>query len=350
MSDAAKTRRSAAAENAGDLAEGILAGERRALARAITLVESTRAEDQNLVEDLLASLLPATGKALRLGISGAPGAGKSNFIEAFGRHVLAAGKKLAVLAIDPSSPVSGGSILGDKTRMAELARQPGAFIRPSPGGGMAGGIARRSYETLLLCEAAGYDLVIVETIGIGQSETLAADLVDLFLLLISPAGGDALQGIKRGIMEFADLVIVTKADGDLAQAASRILADMAEALRLLGAHSGGNPVEALACSALEDRGLAEIWAKVAALTERGRQSGAFARRRADQARSWFRREVRENLATALMADPELAERWPSFEAEIAAARLAPLSAARRLVEAFLAGRREVAAPKAKKDA
>ena len=205
------------------LAQAVLAGQRHALARAITLIESTRADHRQSAEALLEHLLPHTGNSIRIGISGVPGVGKSTFIEAFGLHVLNGGHRLAVLAVDPSSPRSGGSILGDKTRMEELARDQRAFIRPSPSGGTLGGVARRSREALLACEAAGFDVIVVETVGVGQSETAVADLVDLFLLLLVPGGGDELQGIKKGIVEIADLIVVNKADGDLAAAAQYLL-------------------------------------------------------------------------------------------------------------------------------
>ena len=210
---------------ATDLIDGIRAGDRRALARAITLVESSRTDHRGQATEVLEALLPATGGSMRVGISGAPGVGKSTFIEALGLHVARSGLRVAVLAVDPSSARTGGSILGDKTRMPELSRHEHAFIRPSPGGTQLGGVARHTREAMLLCEAFGFDVVIVETIGVGQSEVAVADMVDLFLLLVAPGGGDELQGIKRGIMELADLVVVNKADGDLAAAAGRTAAD-----------------------------------------------------------------------------------------------------------------------------
>jgi LAO/AO transport system kinase len=219
------------AENAVSLIEGIRAGDRRSLARAITFAESTRAEHRVIADAVLEAVLPATGNAVRIGISGPPGVGKSTFIEAFGKHIINQGHQLAVLAVDPSSRRTGGSILGDKTRMGELVNRPEAFIRPSPGGSQLGGVARRTREAMLLCEAAGFDIVVVETIGVGQSEVAVSDMVDLFALLVSPGGGDELQGIKRGIMELADLVIVNKADGDLAAAAARTRGDYARPRR-----------------------------------------------------------------------------------------------------------------------
>ncbi|MBI5163680.1 MAG: methylmalonyl Co-A mutase-associated GTPase MeaB, partial [Magnetospirillum sp.] len=221
------------------LVAGVQAGERRALARAITLIESTRPDHRDAADALLHDLLPQAGNAVRVGITGVPGAGKSTFIEAFGLAAIAAGHRLAVLAVDPSSPRSGGSILGDKTRMEELSRDPRAFIRPSPSGGTLGGVARRTREAMLVCEAAGFDVVIVETVGVGQSETAVADMVDMFLLLLVPGGGDELQGLKKGIVELADAIVVNKADGDLAAAAGRAARDYANALHLLAAPAGG---------------------------------------------------------------------------------------------------------------
>ena len=212
-------------------AQDILNGSRRALARAITLAESRRRDHRLAAEALLQELLPATGKAIRLGISGVPGVGKSTFIEAFGLYLIAQGHKVAVLAVDPTSPVTGGSILGDKTRMEQLSRAPEAFIRPSPTGGTLGGVARRTREAMLLCEAAGFDVVIVETVGVGQSETAVNDLVDMFLLLLLPGGGDELQGIKKGIVEIADLICINKADSDLAEEANRAAASRPLILR-----------------------------------------------------------------------------------------------------------------------
>src|SRR6202012_1540671 len=234
-------------------------GDRRAVARAITLVESTRASDRDKAETLLAELLSHAGKAVRLGISGAPGAGKSTFIEAFGTYLTGQGHKVAVLAVDPSSRRSGGSILGDKTRMEKLARDPNAFIRPSPAGTTLGGVARRTREAMLLAEAARFDVVLVETVGVGQSETAVSEMVDLFVLLVSPGGGDDLQGIKRGVMELADLLLVTKADGDLVPAAKRAAADYQAALHLIRPKYSGIFAEVMQTSALTGAGIAQCW-------------------------------------------------------------------------------------------
>ena len=316
------------------LAEAIAGGDRRALARAITLVESTRAQDRPAADALLESLLPRTGKSIRLGVSGAPGVGKSTFIESFGLHLIGEGHRLAVLAVDPSSRIGGGSILGDKTRMAELAADKRAFIRPSPAGPTLGGVARRSREALLLCEAAGYDVVLVETVGVGQSETTVADMTDMFLLLLQPGGGDELQGIKRGIVELADLILVNKSDGDLAEAAGRTAADYQHALRLLRPATPGWQPEVLRCSALSGAGIPEVWRTV----ERFRKAlGAktMAARRANQARAWLRAELSDSLMAALAHHPGVAGRLPALEARVAAGSMAPGAAARELLAGFL---------------
>ncbi len=268
-----------------DLAAGILAGERRALARGITLVESDRRDHRDEARALVDKLTPHAGGSIRLGISGAPGVGKSTFIEAFGGHIVDRGHKLAVLAIDPSSERTGGSILGDKTRMEVLARNTDAFIRPSPAGNQTGGVAGGTRDAILLAEAAGYDVVIVETVGVGQSETRVAAMVDMFLLLLSPGGGDELQGIKRGIIENADLVIVNKADGPLTAMATQTAAQYRGAINLMAAGGGGRSPEVMLVSAIEGRGIDEVWKRVGAFREAREKSGALARRRSQQAES-----------------------------------------------------------------
>ena len=268
-----------------DLAGRIAKGERRALARAITLVESARDDHRGEAVALLDTLAPLGRQALRIGLSGTPGVGKSTFIEAFGLLLTGAGLRVAVLAVDPSSARTGGSILGDKTRMERLSREPLAFIRPSPSQTHLGGVGRRSREAVALCEAAGFDVVLVETVGVGQSETLVAEMTDLFLLLLAPAGGDELQGVKRGIMEIADMIVVNKADGDLKPAATRTCADYSGALRLLRKRPQdpeGFP-KAMMVSALQSEGLATVWAEAQALAAWRRETGHFARRRAEQA-------------------------------------------------------------------
>jgi LAO/AO transport system kinase len=314
-------------------ADAIRAGDRRALARAITLVESGRAADRSRAEDLLATLLPQTGGALRIGISGAPGVGKSSLIEAFGLFLVAAGHRVAVLAIDPSSPVSGGSILGDKTRMAELARMPAAFIRPSPASGTLGGVARRTREAGLLCEAAGFDTVLVETVGVGQSETAVAEMVDLFLLVLPPAGGDELQGIKKGIVELADIVLINKADGDLLPAAQRAAAAYRAALQMLRQADTSWSVPVLLVSALRREGFAALWDEI---TRFRAALGAqrLAARRARQGIAWMWREVDAGLRAALEADRGTAALMGQLEAAIVAGTLSPVAAARQILEAF----------------
>lgn len=283
----------------------IRAGDRRALARAITLVESARPDHRAEALALLDALRQGP-QALRIGLSGTPGVGKSTFIEAFGLMLTGQGLKVAVLAVDPSSARSGGSILGDKTRMERLSRDPLAFIRPSPSQSQLGGVARRTREAVALCEAAGFDVVLIETVGVGQSETVVAELSDLFLLLLAPAGGDELQGVKRGIMEMADLILVNKADGELKPAAMRTVADYAGALHLLRRRPqdpAGFP-KALPVSALEAEGLAQAWADMQSLIEWRKEQGLWTRARAAQARHWFEAEVREGLLAALSREPQ----------------------------------------------
>lgn len=288
-----------------DLATRILAGERRALARAITLVESGRADHRAEALVLFDRLKGHGREALRIGLSGTPGVGKSTFIETFGMMLTAQGLKVAVLAVDPSSARSGGSILGDKTRMERLSRDPNAFIRPSPSQSHLGGVARRTREAIDLCEAAGFDVVLIETVGVGQSETVVAEMSDLFLLLLAPAGGDELQGVKRGIMEMADIILVNKADGDLKATATRTCADYAGALRLLRKRPQdpeGFP-KAMTVSALEDTGLAKAWEEMRSLADWRREHGHFAARRAEQARFWFEAELKQSLLARLEREP-----------------------------------------------
>ncbi len=315
------------------LAQAVTAGDRRALARAITLIESTRAQDRARAEILLGRLLPATGRAVRLGISGAPGVGKSTFIEAFGLYLIGQGHRPAVLAVDPSSPLTGGSILGDKTRMQELARHASAFIRPSPAGGTLGGVARRTREAGLACEAAGYDVVIVETVGVGQSETAVAALVDLFLLLLPPAGGDELQGLKKGIVELADLLVINKADGDLVAAANRAASEYTAAVHMLRPATSGWTPPVLKVSALERRGMDEVWRAV----ERFRATigpAALAERRTRQARAWMWREIEEGLIAELRAHPKVARDLSELERQVADGAITPTAAARTILDRF----------------
>lgn len=319
------------------LADALRIGDRRALARAITLVESSRADHRERSEMLLARLMPAVGNSIRIGISGAPGVGKSTFIEAFGLHVIAAGHKVAVLAVDPSSKRGGGSILGDKTRMEKLANAPAAFIRPSPAGSTLGGVARRTREAMLVAEAAGFDVVIVETVGVGQSETAVADMVDMFVLLLQPAGGDELQGLKRGIIELADLVVVNKSDGTLVPAANRAAADYRRALQLIRPSSPHWRPLVRQCSALMAKGIGEIWQTVEQYRRTLTASGELPLRRATQARAWLWSEVGEGLLSDFKSHPAVAEQFRALEAAVTSGALTPPAAARQLLEAFRGG-------------
>lgn len=284
-----------------ELSTKILSSDRRALARAITLVESGRADHRAQATELLDLLAQHKRQALRIGLSGTPGVGKSTFIESFGLMLTEQGLRVAVLAVDPSSARSGGSILGDKTRMERLSRDPNAFIRPSPSQTNLGGVARRSREAVALCEAAGYDVVLIETVGVGQSETVVSEISDLFLLLLAPAGGDELQGVKRGIMEIADVILVNKADGELKSAASRTCADYSGALRLLRKRPqdpAGFP-KAMMVSALEDQGLSIAWDELQQLDAWRREHGHWQQRRAEQAQYWFHEELRQAVLSQL---------------------------------------------------
>ncbi|MEM8851305.1 MAG: methylmalonyl Co-A mutase-associated GTPase MeaB [Pseudomonadota bacterium] len=300
------------------LHDPILAGDRRALARAITLVESTRPDHVDRAASLLDGLRQADRQAMRIGLSGTPGVGKSTFIEAFGTMLTGQGRRVAVLAVDPSSARTGGSILGDKTRMDRLARDRNAYIRPSPSASHLGGVARRSREAVSLCEAAGYDVVLIETVGVGQSETMVARMCDLFVLLLAPAGGDELQGVKRGIMEIADLILVNKADGDLRSTATRTVSDYAAALRLLRkrpADPTGFP-KALPVSAVEETGLDTAWSEMRALADWRQAEGHWAATRAAQAAYWFEDEVRAGLL-ARLADPRIRAQMADLSADVA---------------------------------
>ncbi len=316
-----------------DLARAILETDRRALARAITLVESTRADHREAAAALLEALAGHGREGLRIGLSGTPGVGKSTFIESFGLMLCEQGLRVAVLAVDPSSARTGGSILGDKTRMEQLARHPRAFIRPSPSQTHLGGVARRTREAVALCEAAGFDVVLVETVGVGQSETVVAELSDVFLLLLAPAGGDELQGVKRGIMEAADLIVVNKADGELKHAAIRTCADYAGALRLLRPRPQDPPgfPKAMTVSALQAEGLAQVWAEIGALSDWRRAQGHWAARRAAQARHWFGEEVREALLARLKT-PAARARMADLANAVAEGQSSAAQAARDMLD------------------
>jgi LAO/AO transport system kinase len=326
-------RRATPLTTAQTLAEQVVGGDRRALARAITLVESTRPDHRHDAAELLDALLPHTGRATRIGISGAPGVGKSVFIEAFGLHLTAAGHKVAVLAVDPSSVRSGGSILGDKTRMEELAKDPNAYIRPTPSGGALGGVARRTREAMLVCEAAGFDVVIVETVGVGQSETEVDHMVDVFVLLIAPGGGDELQGMKRGVMELVDVLVVTKADGELKNAATQAAGDYRHALHLLRPkHADLQAAAAVAiASALHHEGIDEVWQLVSDHERALKASGRLSELRALQATTWLWSEIREGLLERLTTNERVQQLLAEMEPAVAEGRVSPTSAAQRLL-------------------
>ncbi|HET9903006.1 MAG TPA: methylmalonyl Co-A mutase-associated GTPase MeaB [Xanthobacteraceae bacterium] len=305
------------------LARRVREGDRASLARAITLVESRRETHRRLAAALVQELLPLTGKAIRVGVSGMPGVGKSTTIDALGTYLTRAGQKVAVLAVDPSSPRSGGSILGDKTRMARLANDPRAFVRPSPAGETTGGVAAKTRECMLLCEAAGYDVVLVETVGVGQSETAVADMTDFFLVLMLPGGGDELQGLKKGILEFADMLAVNKADGDNVARAKAAAAEYGAAFNILGPHSEHWTPPVVTYSAIEETGIDTIWNHVLAHRARMRAASAFeARRRAQQVK-WMWTMLEERLRRRLHEDEEIRARLPALEAAVAGGELSP---------------------------
>ncbi|MBL6927579.1 MAG: methylmalonyl Co-A mutase-associated GTPase MeaB [Rhodospirillales bacterium] len=309
------------------LAERLLKGERRALARAITLAESTRPDHRDTANRLLHHLADRTGGAIRVGISGAPGVGKSTFIEAFGNHILEQGHKIAVLAVDPSSPRSGGSILGDKTRMETLARHPAAFIRPSPSGGTLGGLARRTREAMLICEAAGFDLIIVETVGAGQSEAAVADLVDVFVLLLAPAGGDQLQGLKKGIVELADIIVVGKADGDLARPARQTQSEYEGALGLLAKDAAKWSPPVLLASAIEGTGIDAVWETIGEFCATHSGPDGLAAKRAAQAKTWMWRAIEERLIAQVRGDARSRKLIAFLEKQVVSGDKSPSAAA-----------------------
>ena len=318
------------------LAEQIKAGDRRALAKAITLVESTRADHGDQATALLETLMPHTGNSIRLGISGAPGVGKSTFIEALGNYLTEQGHRVAVLAVDPTSAVSGGSILGDKTRMETLSVNPNAFVRPSPAGKTLGGVTRRTRESLLLCEAAGFDVIIIETVGVGQSETAVSDMTDMFLLLLSPGGGDDLQGIKRGIMELADLVLVNKADGDQAHLANQTVSDYGAALHFMQARTPSWTPRIQSCSALHNQGVAEVWQTAQKFRSALTDSGELLTLRAQQARAWMWSETAEALIADLKNHATVKALVPELERAVLAGELPAIVAAQTLIKHYKA--------------
>jgi GTPase len=317
------------------LVEGVLAGDRRAVARAITLVESHRSDHRERAQELLVELLPHAGAARRVGISGVPGVGKSTFIDQLGVTLTAAGSRVAVLAVDPSSARSGGSILGDKTRMARLSVDPQAFIRPSPTSGTLGGVAQATRESMVVVEAAGYDVVLVETVGVGQSEITVAEMVDSFLFLTLARTGDQLQGIKRGILEIADVIAVNKADGPGAPDARKAARELAGAIRMLRGHGEDWQVPVLTCAGLTGEGLDEVWAKLVEHQDRRRASGAFEEQRRSQQVRWTRQLVRDGLEHRLRAHPGVRAAAPELEKAVLAGELTPALAAQQLLETFL---------------
>ena len=312
----------AATPDIATLARRLRDGDRAMLARAITLIESKRADHQNKAHQLVQELLPDTGKAIRVVITGAPGVGKSLTIDTLGTHLTGQGHRVAVLAVDPSSTRTGGSILGDKTRMARLAVDDSAFVRPSPSSGTLGGVAAKTRETMLLCEASGFDVVLVETVGIGQSETTVADMTDFFLALMLPGAGDELQGIKKGLVELADMIAVNKADGDNVKRASTAAAEYRGALHILTPRSADWTPPVLTYSALTGNGIAELWAQVLLHRERMTSSGELAQRRREQQVKWMWSMLEERLFSRLKSDANVRARLPAIEAAVAEGRLA----------------------------
>jgi LAO/AO transport system kinase len=317
-----------------DIADGVRAGNVRSLAKAITLIESRNVDHSLAATTLLDELLPDSGQSVRIGISGVPGAGKSTFIEAFGMALTQKGHRVAVLAVDPSSQISGGSILGDKTRMEELARQPNAFIRPSPAGQTLGGVARKTRETMLVCEAAGYDVIVVETVGVGQSETAVASMVDFFLLLQLPNAGDELQGIKRGVMEIADAILINKAEGENRPRAELARRQYANALHLLKPKSPNWQVPVLLCSALKAEGIAEAWAMIEDYREKMQHSGEFDGKRRLQASDWMWTLLMDDIKEMFLRDRNVEALLSQVQNAVAEGATTPSAAARRLLEAF----------------
>lgn len=318
-----------------DYVEGVRAGDRTVLARAITLTESSLASDRVRAGDVLTALMPETGQSIRVGLTGVPGVGKSTFIEALGGRLTGAGHRVAVLAVDPSSGISGGSILGDKTRMGGLAVDPNAFIRPSPAAGTLGGVAARTRESMLLCEGAGFDVVIVETVGVGQSETVVAEMTDSFVALMLPGAGDELQGIKRGLMELADVIAVNKADGETRAPAERAARELRSALRLLHPPGGVWTPPVLVCSALTGDGVDEVWNAVTRHRRALSAAGALEERRRAQALRWMWTLVDDGLRTALRRDDAVQTILGEVRSTVLSGQLPPTVAARQLLDRFL---------------
>jgi len=311
--------------------EALRSGDRRALAKAITLVESTLEEHREKAQDVLECVLPYTGDSLRIGITGVPGVGKSTFIEAFGLHLIEQGRRVAVLAVDPSSPLAGGSILGDKTRMEQLSRRDEAFIRPSPASGALGGVAQKTRETMLLCEAAGYDVILVETVGVGQSEYQVAGMVDFFMVLMLPNAGDELQGIKKGIIELADALVINKADGESRNLATMTRKHYLAALHLLRHASWWSP-QVVTCSALEQKHIDDVWDMVLEFERSAREAQAFDSKRNRQARDWMHQLVNEFLQARLKGNARARALLPELERQVVEKQITPYNAARQIMD------------------
>lgn len=314
--------------------EGVKKGDRMILAKAITLIESNAPKDFDKAQRVLQALLPRTGHSLRIGITGVPGAGKSTFIEAFGQLLCQQGYKVAVLAVDPTSSITGGSILGDKTRMQKLSREPNCFIRPSPSGGTLGGVARKSRETMMLCEAAGCDVILVETVGVGQSETTVRSMVDFFMLVVLTGAGDDLQGIKKGIMELADAIVVNKADGDNLERAKVTQGEYERMVEFIRPATEGWKTHAYRCSALQKTGLLELWAVMREFEKVTKKSGAFENRRQRQIIAWVKTMIDEHLHNLFYEDPVIKGRLPEVRAAVLAGVISPSQAVAELIKTF----------------
>ena len=311
--------------------ERLLEGNRRDLAKAITLIESKRVDDRESSQQLLEQLLPHSGNSIRIGITGVPGVGKSTFIESFGMYLISLGKKVAVLAVDPSSPIAGGSILGDKTRMELLSRESDAFIRPSPSEGALGGVAHKTRETMLLCEAAGYDVIIVETVGVGQSEYEVASMVDFFLVLMMPNAGDELQGIKKGIIELADSLIINKCDGESINLANRTKSQYQSAINLLHYTSFWTP-KVMTCSAVKNEGIDIVWGMIVDYYFNALKENVFESKRAKQNIEWMRRLMNEMIEQRINTHPKIKKLFPQLEAQVTNGKSTPYGAARQIVD------------------